>query len=151
MCVLQPRQLWSGKGPGLTKLARPNRQRQISPLSSQKTAELQIFSTCLALRRAQRIEREVREAGESRAACAQGSKRQRAATPRWRRRRCIVSKCPLSEPRLACRTTAPVVVRYKFVNALPVTRCSPHPSIVWIVKPPHLSRPPFRNHHSVWE
>jgi len=32
-----------------------------------------IFSTCLALRRAQRIEREVSEAEEARAACAQGA------------------------------------------------------------------------------
>jgi len=32
------------------------------------------FSTCLALRRAQRIEREVSEAEEVRAACAQGSR-----------------------------------------------------------------------------
>jgi len=31
-----------------------------------------IFSTCLALRQAQRIEREVGEAEEARAACAQG-------------------------------------------------------------------------------
>ena len=35
---------------------------------------LKIFSTDLALRRAQRIEREVSEAEEARAACAQGSR-----------------------------------------------------------------------------
>ena len=38
-------------------------------------ANLVIFSTCLALRRAQRIGREVIEAEEARAACAQGSLR----------------------------------------------------------------------------
>ena len=45
----------------------------ISDDRNQVLEALPIFSTCIALRRAQRVEREVSEAEEAKAACAQGS------------------------------------------------------------------------------
>ena len=49
------------------------RQRTLSMRPTPSLVEPPISSICLALRRAQRIERDVSEAEEARAACGQGS------------------------------------------------------------------------------
>ena len=82
--------VWSTNIRSLTGADKKGHRRSEAPrkhvaLISCEARNQMIFSTCLALRRAQRIECEVSEAEEARAACAEGSQPAGADKERHRR------------------------------------------------------------------